>query len=120
MALSTDEFVQAYGNFLVKSWADSDLQTRFKGDPAGVLAEFGMDAGGASVSIVAPGEAHDAATPESQADLWNSGVESGSIEFYYPDSPPRGETMELSDDELEAVAGGGDVGCCCTPCCCCT
>lgn len=121
MALSNDEFIQAYGNFLVKTWNDPDLQTRFKGDPTGVLAENGLDSGGASVEIMAPGDHGDErATPESQVELWNSGMESGNIHFYYPDSPPRGETMELGEGELEAVAGGLTIACSCTPCSTCT
>lgn len=121
MALSNDVFLAAYGDFLVKSWSDADLQARFKGDPKGVLAEFGLDAGDASVEVMAPADqGHPDASPESAVQLWNDGLESGNIHFYYPESPPRGETMELSDADLEAVAGGGDVNCSCTPCSCCT
>jgi len=119
--MTEEQFLQAYGSFLVQSWADSDLQARFKENPKETLANFGMDAGEAAVNIVPPGAPGDHATAQSQYTLWVHGKEKGSIDFYYPDEPPTSlGTMELSDEDLAAVAGGGDCSCSCTPCCCCT
>jgi hypothetical protein len=53
--------------------------------------------------------------------LWVKGKQMGSIDFFIPEAPPEdASSMELSDEELMAVAGGVRISCCsCTPCCCC-
>jgi hypothetical protein len=120
--ITTDKFLQAYGNFLVAAWAAPALKNRFKKDPEKVLREYGLDPESAKVKIEAPGPANTpGATPESAAKLWNDGKKAGSIRFIFPEEPPQDlKTGVLSDKELEAVAGGvGNVCCCCTPCCCC-
>ena len=121
--MSTDNFLEAYGRFLVQTWGSPALKQAFKEDPGKVLKSFGMDPEGAEVIIEAPdpGLSEDVATPESQVKAWNEGKQSGTIRFWYPEEPPTDLTsLELSDDDLEAIAGGWSISCCsCTPCCCC-
>ena len=120
--ISTEKFLHAYGNLLVATWGDPELKQRFKDSTVEVLKEYGLDPGDAKVNIKAPGEvSNPEATIESQVKLWNEGLKSGSIDFYYPEEPPEGaENMELTEEQLEAVAGGWSISCCsCTPCCCC-
>ncbi len=118
--MSEERFLQSYGNFLVQAWSQAELKNRFKANPAAVLKEFGLDAGGATINILAPGQVTAASTKESQVALWNDGVNTGKIDFYFPETPPEGMPGELSDSDLEAVAGGWSISCCsCTPCCCC-
>jgi hypothetical protein len=115
--VSKDKFLQAYGNLLAQSWADADVLKRFKAAPAAVLAEYGLDAEGAEINILAP-DPKGGSDPDVQVKLWNDGKKSGKIGLYFPEEPPQGlKTAELSDQELEAVAGGG-LACCCSPCCC--
>jgi len=121
-AVSEQKFLQIYGSVLTKTWADAELKTRFKTNPGAVLKEFGLDPGSAKVTVKAPWDNPDPAqcTPQSQVKLWNDGLNSGQIDFYYPDAMPEGaEGMELTAEQLEAVAGGGDCCCSCTPCCSC-
>ncbi len=123
-AVSEQKFLHIYGNLLVQCWGSPPLKKRFKESPELVLKEFGLDPNGAKVQLLAPGSSGAPAseiTPQSQVVLWNKGLESGNIEFYFPEQPPEGqENIELSDADLEAVAGGWSISCCsCTPCCCC-
>ena len=121
--MGTDNFLEAYGRFLVQSWGSPPLKQSFKDDPAKVLKSFGMDPEGAEVIIETPDPTlgEDVATPESQVKAWNEGKASGTIHFWYPEDPPEDlSSLELSDEDLEAIAGGWSVSCCCcSPCCCC-
>ncbi|HPY74224.1 MAG: hypothetical protein KBC30_03085 [Planctomycetes bacterium] len=119
--VTEEKFLQIYGNLLVQTWGDAELKARFMNNPAEVLKEFGLDAGNATIELISPQEeATPECTPESQVKMWNEGLQSGKIQFVYPENPPEGISGELSEEQLEAVAGGWSVGsCCCTPCCSC-
>ena len=120
--MTEEQFLQVYGNLLVQTWGDPELKARFLSHPEEVLREFGLDCGNATVELVSPfAEATEECTPESQVALWNEGLKTGKIRFVYPENPPEGMSTELSEEQLEAVAGGDNSisCCCCTPCCCC-
>ncbi|MCG3190988.1 MAG: hypothetical protein L6R30_16610 [Thermoanaerobaculia bacterium] len=119
--VSREKFLQAYGNLLAQSWGNPDLLKRFKAAPGSVLKEFGLDPEGASIEVIIPGAGWNAeGSPDSQVAMWNDGKKAGNIKLYFPEEAPSGElkTAELSEQELEAVAGGGSA-CCCSPCSCC-
>ena len=118
--VTKEKFLQAYGNLLAKSWGSPDLAKRFKQSPGKVLAEYGLDPEGAVIEVITPEKgASGAGSPDAQVKMWNDGKKAGKIRFYFPEQPPQGlKTAELSDQELEAVAGGGSA-CCCSPCSCC-
>jgi hypothetical protein len=118
--VSKDKFLQAYGNLLAQSWGSPELLKRFKATPAKVLAEFGLDPEGAAINVISPGKGWNAeGSPDSQVKMWNDGKKAGKISLYFPEEAPSGlKTAELSDQQLEAVAGGG-TACCCSPCSCC-
>ncbi|KAA0256648.1 MAG: hypothetical protein EDX89_00680 [Acidobacteria bacterium] len=118
--VSKEKFLQAYGNLLAQSWGNPDLLKRFKAAPGKVLAEYGLDPEGAAIEVIKPGAGWNAeGSPDAQVKMWNDGKKAGKIRLYFPEeAPPDLKTAELSDQELEAVAGGGSA-CCCSPCSCC-
>ena len=122
--VSTEKFLQCYGNLLVQAWGMPALMERLKADPKAVLKEFGLDAGDSKVNYLVPGQPNNLSitepSAESQAELWNHGLTAGEIDLYIPDSPPEDAgSTELSDEELMEVAGGWSISCCCcSPCCC--
>ena len=119
-SVGKEKFLQIYGSLLVDTWGDDALKSRFKSDPSTVLKEYGLDPGSASVELISPMENPTAdCTPESAVELWNNGLASGKIQFVYPESIPEGAAgMELSSEQLAAIAGG-NACCCCSPCCSC-
>lgn len=121
MAVEQEKFLQIYGTLLVRTWEDDALKQRFMSTPADVLKEFGLDPGQSNVKVISPmDDPTEECTPESAVRLWNKGLESGEITFVYPNQMPEGaEGMELSIQQMSAVAGGGCC-CTCTPCCSCS
>ena len=87
-------------------------------EPEAVCKEAGLDAGSAKVNVIT--DTKDEGTLDDQIELWEKGKEMGSIDLYVPLQKPEDlSDMDLSDEDLEAVAGGGDCCCTCTPSCCC-
>lgn len=123
--MSTPEvtpFVQGYASLLKAVWmGGEEIQEKLLSDPRPVLHAYGLDPEGADVKIITQVQAEG--TVEDQIRLWEAGKEKGKIELYVPFSMPRDafDDVELSDEDLEMVAGGGCCSCCCTctPCCSC-
>ncbi|MFK8114820.1 MAG: hypothetical protein AB8B91_21645 [Rubripirellula sp.] len=129
--ITEEKFLQIYGDLLVQYWGLPAHKERFKADPLAVLKEFGLDPGSANVNVkyIAAGDnspqENNLNIPDPSASsafqLWVKGKEMGDIDFFVPEEPPEdSNSMELSDEELMAVAGGWSISCCsCSPCCCC-
>ncbi|WP_406277926.1 hypothetical protein [Embleya sp. NBC_00896] len=118
-------FVRSYTKVLTAAWSDDEYAARLESDPRAALAEHGLELpAGAHVRIVRNvGGEPDL---EAQVALWESGTVTGEYDLRVPNSPQI-EMRELSEADLESVAGGVDAPrddttycCCCSPCCCCT
>ena len=91
--------------------------SQVKSNPARRLEEVGLKVpAGATVTV---SDSKGEGNLDDQVKLWEEGAKSGSITLYVPEVPQI-ETSELSESELEGVAGGTDYCCCCSPCCTCT
>jgi hypothetical protein len=121
MALDTrerEQFVQAWGTILMKSWEDEDFKQRLHADPRSVFAENGLEIqADAQIELVKP---PDDAGPDldRQIDLYEEGRESGSYTFYVQESNQL-QTQEVSEKELEGVAAGACSSSIISCCCCC-
>jgi hypothetical protein len=108
-------FVAGYTKVLANAWSDDEFRERLKSEPKAALAEHGLDVpDDASITIVT--EIAGEANLDEQVELWEQGTTSGSYRLYVPDEP-QVSTSELSESELETVAGGTTYCCCCSPCC---
>ena len=108
-------FISAYTRILIRAWSDETFADQLIRDPCGALAGCGLQtADGKPVEIIRTGDADP--DLEVQIRLWNDGASSGRYVLYVPDMPVI-ETKELSEEDLDSVAGGGNGCCCCSPCC---
>jgi hypothetical protein len=119
-ATARAKFVRSYTKVLTGAWADEDFAARLHHDPRDVLEENGF-AVPANASIEIRRTIDGEGDLDKQVELWENGASSGTYVLYVPDVPQI-EMSELSDAQLDAVAGGdGEACCCCTsPCCSCT
>ena len=111
-------FVAAYTMVLTRAWSDDDYVARLERDPGGALTEQGLTPpDGVNVLICRDTEADP--NLDAQIDLWENGPASGSCVLYVP-HVPKVSSAELTEADLELVAGGDVNACtCCSPCCSC-
>ncbi len=83
--MNQEEQDKRYGQLIAKAWADEEFKARLKADPKAAMAEVGMDlAEGVEIEVV-----------------------ESTLEKIYLVIPPKPEPVgELSDEDLEKVAGG--------------
>jgi len=110
-------FISAYTKVLTQAWSNDEFARRLMAEPRAVLAEQGLEtAAGSQIEIIRSRDADP--DLEAQIALWCEGATTGHYVLYVPDMPQI-ETKELSEEDLDAVAGGSDTCCCCCPCCSC-
>jgi hypothetical protein len=119
LKMEKEVFMKAYSSVLRKVWSgDEDYKKKLLSNPSAVLKDAGLDPGTAKVNIIT--KITREGTLDDQLRLWEEGLKSGAIDLYVPlEQPEAVEDVDLTDAELESVAGGGDCCCTCTPCCCC-
>ena len=117
------EFVSGFTRLLTKAWSDDNYSGTLESNPKQAAAEAGLTVpANAQVLIIrdfageAPGD--DTEKMDAQITLWETGKQTGIYELHVPRTP-QVDTAELSESELEGVAGG-IFACCCCPCCCCS
>lgn len=118
--MQREEFVSNYAKVLTNAWSDEAFAQRLSSNPQAVLTENGLPvAADADVEIIRNTQGEG--DLDEQVRLWEQGESTGHYKLYVP-ATPQIEEGELSEAELEGVAGAGDtsvtVCCCCSPCCC--
>jgi hypothetical protein len=113
-----DKFVQGYTQVLTNTWSDESYENRLLDNPREVLAESGLTVPSNAIIQIIRNIAGEG-TLEDQVKLWEAGPTTGTYELYVPHTTQTAQ-VDLSETDLEAVAGGGDACCCCCPCCTCT
>jgi hypothetical protein len=113
-------FVSSYTKILTRAWSDPEFAERLEASPSSAIADAGLSvpSGGKVVIVRSLGGEPDL---DAQVKLWEQGKRSGEYRLHVPNAP-QVETKELSEADLAAVSGGGNVTacCCCCPCCTCT
>jgi len=84
---TTEDHAKAYGQIIARAWSDPDFAAKLKSDPAAALAEAGID------------------VPEG-AKITSYFATENEIVVLVPPKPSE----ELTDEALEAMAGGGCAG----------
>jgi hypothetical protein len=112
------DFVSGYTKILTNAWSDEAFRARLTSEPREALAENGLSVPASADVKIVTGVAGEPSL-EDQVERWAKGETSGEYELFVPDQPQI-DTSELSESELEGVAGGDTYCCSCCPCCTCT
>jgi hypothetical protein len=110
-------FVKGYTKILTNAWSDDSFAQQLKSNPKPILAEYGLAVPDSASVDVLPSQGTEGSVDD-QIKIWEQGESSGHYTLYVPDVPQI-EAGEMSEADLEGVAGAGDVSacCCCCPCC---
>ena len=93
MAQSKEEKVRMLGEIVARAWGDEAYRQSIHADPIGVLKAHGMEI---------PADLREMRVVASRSDV----KEIPGVGFLV--IPPRPKEVELSDEELEQVSGGGE------------
>ncbi len=108
-------FQKAYSIFLGKAWTSEANMSLAKADPIGALNSAGFDiAAGSNVDLHG---IDGYGSMESQYDMYQVGLKTGSFSFSLPSAPPSKSHIV---DPTTMVADDTSYCCCCCPCCSCT
>ena len=113
------EFLDKYHNLVFRAWTSDDFTSTLLSNPQEALREVGLTVS-PSAKIVVKRSTEGDTDLDAQVKLWEAGSTSGEYVVYVPETPTV-DTAELSEADLDAVAGGDSVSvaacCCCCPCC---
>jgi hypothetical protein len=100
------DLVRNLGSVYNDVWEDEAVRDRLMADPRTVLVEHGIELPG-TVKVEAK-LVQDVSDAELSLDEWDRMVDRGTVQLKVTPSRPDGVTTgEMSDEQLEAVAGGG-------------
>src|SRR4051812_43145437 len=97
------KFINGYSKVLTSAWADEKFMSRLKSDPGAVLKEAGV-AIPAGVKINLKTDKAGDGGLDDQIKLYEDGLKSGAVDIYVPSQPQMADG-ELSDSQLESIAG---------------
>lgn len=131
--MTEQETLQTFARVMVMAWTDEDYKAQLIEEPRAVLAAAGIETPeGSKVTVrevneLGDTDSSDIGNSRQYMDSWFDGHKTGEYEFILTQAPEGYElgNMMLSDEQLDAVAGGTAAaeGCCdycCCPCTCCT
>ena len=113
-------FLKAYGKVLTRSWEDDGYANQVGANPAGALKDAGFTVP-AGVNVKVSREIPASGKGGNVADMiaqWEKEVATGNATLYLPARPSLVES-ELSEEQLNAVAGGACSSSIISCCCCC-
>jgi hypothetical protein len=118
--MTEDRRRQEWAKITAEAWRDASFKQQLLSEPNQVLGRYGMAfPSNYTVKIVEQGSGEAANTPPFQLSEGENGAY--SVVMRLPAKPAELAEGELSDEQLEAVAGGDTtVYCCCSCCPCCS
>ena len=120
--LTVEQRREEWAKITAQAWADEGYKRRLLSNPLPELQAHGLGfPENYSVRIVEQGTPEASGIGQYQLSQKDDG--SYEVTMRLPQKPAEVAEGELSDTELEAVAGGETTYCCCCsccPCCCCT